>query len=208
MDATGTEVTVVDSTMIIATATLAHVWTRSLSIKMRSAQKIALCISGKVMENATMRTMFVVATGTVETVVGTAKPRITGSTVIAKSASVAIHLYPRPAMEDARCLRGVETVTATTKTITAVVIGMAETVVEKRQHFYTAKTAVAKTRVSRANSCATNHATNLPGRGTKLVTMKITIVVAGGTAETAAVPTKITFTAKSACVWTRKNGPS
>ena len=69
---------------------------------------------------------------------------------IARSVSALTRLFPIHAMENVRCSNGVEMATATTKITTAVVVGMAGTVVVKKQRFYTVKTAVVKTRNSRA----------------------------------------------------------
>lgn len=159
------------------------------------------------MDDVTTTTMFVVVTGTVETAVDTTKTAITISMDIARSVSAATSLLkPKPAVEDVRCSRGVEMATATTETTTAAAIGMAETVVEKRQRFYTATSAVARIRITRA-LYAPNHATRVLGRETKRAMMKITIVAVAGMVATAAVLAKImtTFTAASVSVWTRKN---
>ena len=100
------------------------------------------------MENATTQIMSVVATGTVETAVDTPKALISTSMVTARSVSAAILL--RNALENARCSIGVAMATATTRITTVAVIGMAETVAEKRQHSYTVQTAAAKIRISKA----------------------------------------------------------
>merc|ERR1712164_179131 len=94
---------------------------------------------------------------------------------------------------------------ATTETTTAAVIGMAETVVEKRQRFYTATSAVARIRITRA-LYAPNHVTRVLGRETKRAMMKIIIAAVPGTVATAAALAKImtTFTAASVSVWSEK----
>lgn len=205
-DATGTAGIAVDLITTIATATVARAWMRIMSMKMRSAKKIVLCISGRGMDDVTMTTMFVVVTGTVETAVDTTKTAITISMDIARSVSAATRLYPKPALANARCSRGVEMATATTETTTAAAVGMAETVVEKRRRFYTVTSAVARIRITRA-LYAPNHVTRVLGRETKRAMMKITIVVVLGTVATAVALAKImtTFTAASVSVWTPKN---
>jgi len=91
-DATGTEGIAVDSPVIIAIVTNAHVWMKSLSTPMLSARKTAPCISGKVTDIATTTIMFVVATGTVETAVDTQNTKMSTSMAIARSANAAILL--------------------------------------------------------------------------------------------------------------------
>jgi len=205
-DVIGTEETVAASRMIIGTVTVAHVWTRRLSMLMLSARKTAPCISGRAMENATTQIMSAVATGTVETAVDTPAALISTSTVTARSVSAAIPLlWPRNAMGNARCSSGVAMAIATTITTTAAVIGMAETVAEKKQHTFTVENAVAKIRISRALYAA-NHVWTPLGKETRRAMTKIITAVVVGMVGTAAVPPKITttFTAPNASVWTRK----
>jgi Cu/Zn superoxide dismutase len=130
--------TAVDLQTTITTVTIAYVWMIHSSMKMKGVQETALCISGEVMEDVTMTTMFAVVTGTVETAVGTKQTRIHTSMAIASSASAAIRCSIH-AMENVRCSAGLETATATTRTTTAVVIGMAETAAQEWEQFYIAK---------------------------------------------------------------------
>ena len=147
-DATGTGETVAASRMTIGTVTVARVWTRRLSTLMLSVRKTAACISGRAMGDATTPIMSVVATGTAETAVDT--PKAT-SMLTARSVSAAILLlWPRNAMENVRYSSGVAMATATTVTTTVAVIGMAETVADRRQHSYTVQNAVAKIQISKA----------------------------------------------------------
>lgn len=205
-DATGMEETVAASRMTIGTVTNARVLTRRLSTRMQNARKTAPCISGKAMANATMQIMSVVATGTVETAVDTPKALISTSMVTARSVSAAILLlWPRNAMENARYSSGVAMATATIVTTTVAVIGMAETVADKRQHSYTVKNAVAKIQISKA-LYAVNLVKTLLGKEIRRAMTKIITAVVVGMVETAVAPPKITttFTAPSASVWTRK----
>merc|ERR1711939_919654 len=132
-----------------------------------------------------------VATGTVETAVGTTQTRIHINMAIVSSASAATRCS-RHAMENVRCSIGLGMATATTRTTTAVVIGMAETAAEERGHFCIARNVAAKTRSSRLS--ATNHVTKFPGKETKRATMKMTTVAVIGMVETAAAQRQITTT--------------
>jgi len=201
-DATGTEATAVGTkTIITTTATVALVWMRTMSIQMLIAKKIVPCINGKEMGDVTTKTMFVVVTGTAETAVDTKRAQMRSSMAIVRSVSAATRLYPKYVMANARCSSGVETATAMTVTITADVIGTAETVVDKQQLFHTVTNAVAKIRTTRA-LCAPNPVTRVPGSQTKHVMTKIITVVVLGTVATVAAPPKITtsFTAPSVSV--------
>merc|ERR1719420_117607 len=95
--------------------------------------------------------------------------------------------------------------TATIVTTTVAVIGMAETVADKRQHSYTVKNAVAKIQISKA-LYAVNLVKTLLGKEIRRAMTKIITAVVVGMVETAVAPPKITttFTAPSASVWTRK----
>jgi len=190
-DATGTEGTAVDLKTTITIATIAHVWMIRLSMKILGAPENALCISGKAMENVTTTTMSAVATGTAETAVGTTRTRIHINMAIVRSVSAATRCSIH-AMENVRCSIGLGMATATTRTTTAVVIGMAETAAEEREHFCIARNVTALTRITRLR--ATNHVTKLPGKETKRATMKITTVAVIGTVETAAAQRQITTT--------------
>merc|ERR1712010_35349 len=205
-DATGMEETVAASRMTIATVTNARVWTRRLSTRMLSARKTAPCISGRAMENATTQIMSVVATGMVETAVDTPKALISTSMVTARSVSAAIRLlWPRNAMENARYSSGVAMATATTITTTVAVIGMAETVADKRQHSYTVKNAVAKIQRPKAWHAASD-AKKIFGKEIRFVMTEIITAAVVGMVETAVAPPKLTTSifAPSASVWTRK----
>jgi len=202
-DATGTGAIAVDSKIIIITVINVHASMKTLSTLMPSARKTAPCISGRAMEDATMRTMYVVVTGTVETAVDTLKDQISISMATARNANVSILPCLINAMENARCSHGVGMATATIITTTVAVIGMVGTAVGKKRHSYTVKTVFVRTRATMALH-AVNHATKLVGRGIKRAMMKITTAVVDGMVETVVAPPKIltTFIAKCANAWT------
>jgi len=185
--ATGMAVTAVDLTTTTASATSAHAWIQIMYIRTTNAKKIAQFISGRAMVTATTGITCAVATGTVEIAVDTPKMERSYSMPTAKSASAVTRLWIRSVMENVKCSAGVVMATATTLTITAAAIGMAETAVVQSQNMDTARTAAARIQTTRSKHAA-NPATDLNGRGTKLAMMKTTTAVAIGMVETAVAP--------------------
>jgi len=193
-----------DSKIIIIIVINVHASMKILSTLMLSARKTAPYINGRAMEDATMKTTYVVVTGTVETAVDTLKDQISTSMATARNVSVSILPCLRNVMENARCSHGVGMATATIKTTSVAVVGMVGTAVGKKRHSYTVKSVFVRIRATRAFRAA-NNVTKLVGRGIKCAMMKITTAVVDGMVETVVVPPKITttFIAKCANVWTR-----
>ena len=142
--ATGMAVTAVELTRTICTVTSAHAWIQIMYIRTPNAKKLAQFISGRAMVTATTGITCAVATGTVEIAADTPKMERSYSMPTAKSANAVTRVWIRSVMENVKCSAGVVMATATTLTITAAAIGMAETAVDQRHRLHTARNAAAR----------------------------------------------------------------
>ena len=142
VDVTGTGVIATDSKIITIIVINVHASMKTLYTQIPSARKTTLYINGRAMEDATMTTMCVVVTGTVETAVDTLKDQINTGMVTARNISVSIlPCLLRNVMENARCLHGV-TMTIIITSVT--VIGMVGTDVGGKATFLYCKDCLCK----------------------------------------------------------------